>query len=190
MDESKKKVPVHGLKTPDMVYISLMAVLIAVCAWVSVPVSDVPLTMQTFGIFCAFGLLGGRRGTVAVVVYILMGVVGLPVFAGFAGGLGCVLGPTGGYLLGFIFAGLVYWLVTAIFGVKRWTMAAGMVLGCVTYYVFGTAWYVMVYASGTGAVGVGTAIMRCVVPYLIPDAVKLALALLVTRLLTPHIKNL
>ena len=188
MDEAKKSAPAHGLKTLDMVYIALMAVLIAVCAWISVPVSEVPFTMQTFGVFCALGLLGGRRGTTAVLVYLLMGAAGLPVFSGFSGGLGRVLGPTGGYMIGFLFAGLAYWLITSLFGARLWSMAAGMAAGCVMYYAFGTAWYVLVYASGAGPTGVGAALMKCVVPYLIPDAAKLALALTLTRLLPKHVK--
>lgn len=187
MDEAKRSVPSHGLSTLDMAYIALMAVLIAVCAWISVPVSEVPFTMQTFGVFCALGLLGGRRGSAAVLVYLLMGVVGLPVFSGFTGGLGRVLGPTGGYMIGFLCAGLVYWLITSVFGTRLWSMALSMAAGCVVYYAFGTAWYVLVYAHGSGSIGVGAALMRCVVPYLIPDAAKLALALVLTRLLHRHI---
>lgn len=188
MDETKRSAPTHGRKTLDMVYIALMAVLISVCAWISVPVSDVPFTMQTFGVFCALGLLGGRRGTAAVLVYLLMGAVGLPVFSGFSGGLGRVLGPTGGYMIGFLFAGLVYWLISSLFGSGLWSMASGMAAGCVVYYAFGTAWYVLVYARGSGSIGVGAALMKCVVPYLIPDALKLALAVTLTRLLPGHVK--
>lgn len=187
MDEAKKSAPSHALRTLDMAYIALMAVLIAVCAWISVPVSEVPFTMQTFGVFCALGLLGGRRGTAAVLVYLLMGAAGLPVFSGFTGGLGRVLGPTGGYMIGFLCAGLVYWLITSVFGARPLSMALSMAAGCVVYYAFGTAWYVLVYARGAGSIGVGAALMRCVVPYLIPDAAKLALVLMLTRLLRKHI---
>ena len=77
----------------DMAYIALLVVLIAVCSWISIP-SVVPFTMQTFGVFCAVGLLGGFRGTVAVLIYILMGLIGLPVFSNFNGGAGYLMGPT------------------------------------------------------------------------------------------------
>ena len=93
--------------TRDMAYIALMAVLLAVCSWISVP-APVPFTLQTFGVFCALGLLGGRRGSTAVLLYILLGAVGLPVFSGFQGGLGKLLGPTGGYILGFLLSALLY----------------------------------------------------------------------------------
>ena len=98
-----------------MAYNALFAVLLTVCAWISVPL-PVPFTLQTFAIFAALGILGGRRGTWAVAVYLLLGAVGLPVFSGFRGGLGALLGTTGGYILGFLALALVYWLVTALLG--------------------------------------------------------------------------
>ena len=74
------------LKTVDMAYIALFAVLITICSWISIPAA-VPLTFQTFGVFLAVGVLGGKRGTLSVVTYLLLGAVGLPVFSGFRGGL-------------------------------------------------------------------------------------------------------
>lgn len=187
MDEIKKTPKVRPLKVLDMAYIALMAVLLAVCSWISVPI-EIPFTMQTFALFCALGLLGGRRGTAAVMVYILMGAVGLPVFSGFGGGLGRLLGVTGGYIIGFLFTGLIYWLVTALLGERMWSMTLGLVLGAMAYYTFGTAWYVLMYAADTGVVGVGAALVKCVLPFIIPDAVKLALALLLVRVLPRHVK--
>lgn len=188
MDEIKRMpAKARPRKALDMAYIALMAVLLAVCSWIAVPV-EIPFTMQTFALFCALGLLGGRRGTAAVLVYILMGAVGLPVFSGFGGGLGRLLGVTGGYIVGFLFTGLVYWLVTALLGERLWSMTLGLVLGALAYYTFGTAWYVLMYAPGTGAAGVAAAIAKCVLPFLIPDALKLALALLVVRTLPRHVK--
>ena len=83
----------YRLRTRDLTYVALCAVLIAVCAWISIP-APVPFTLQTFGIFAALTLLGGRRGCYAVAVYLLLGLVGLPVFAGFQGGIGALLGTT------------------------------------------------------------------------------------------------
>ena len=98
-------VPTHT-KALDLAYIALMAALIALCAWISVPLGPVPFTMQTFGIFAALGLLGGRRGTLAFLIYLLLGIVGLPVFSGFSAGAGVLFGATGGYLLGYLAAAL------------------------------------------------------------------------------------
>ena len=79
-----------SLTTKDLVYIALAAVLICVCSWISIPMA-VPFILQTFAVFCVLELLGGRRGTIAVCVYILLGAVGLPVFSGFTGGIGKLL---------------------------------------------------------------------------------------------------
>ena len=163
-----------------MTQAALMTVLIAVCAWITVP-SVVPFTMQTFGVFCALGLLGGRTGTAAVALYIALGAAGLPVFSGFRGGLGILLGPTGGYIAGFLFSGLAYWLTERCFRGHRWQAAAGMVLGLLVCYAFGTAWFMTVYARQGKAVGLAAALGWCVFPFLIPDLLKIALALLVSR---------
>ena len=82
------------MKTRELAYTGILAALIAVCSWISIPTA-VPFTLQTFAVFLTLGLLGGRLGTLAVTVYLLLGAVGLPVFAGFHGGLGAVLGATG-----------------------------------------------------------------------------------------------
>ena len=76
------------LNTADMAYIALFAVAIAICSWISVP-APVPFTLQTFGVFLAAAGLGGKRGTLAVLVYLALGMAGVPVFAGFQGGMGC-----------------------------------------------------------------------------------------------------
>lgn len=129
-----------------MVYIAIFAVIIAVCSWISVPMV-VPFTLQTFGVFCAVGLLGGKRGTLSVLIYVLLGAVGVPVFAGFSSGIGTLFGVTGGYIMGFIFTALIYWLITAIFGKKLWAIILGMVLGLLACYAFGTIWFMVVYAQ-------------------------------------------
>ena len=78
-------------KTYDMVYIAVFAVVMAICSWISIP-ATVPFTLQTFGVFLAVGVLGGKRGTLSILVYILLGAVGVPVFAGFSGGIGSLFG--------------------------------------------------------------------------------------------------
>lgn len=101
-------------KVQSMAYIALFAVVMAVCSWISIPILEVPYTLQTFAVFLAVGVLGGKRGTLAVLVYILLGAVGVPVFAGFTGGLGYLLGNTGGYIIGFLFTALLMWLLEAL----------------------------------------------------------------------------
>lgn len=174
------------LKTKDLALCALFAALIAVCAWISIP-ATVPFTLQTFAIFAALGLLGGKRGTVAVAVYLLLGAIGVPVFAGFQGGLGALLGTTGGYLLGFLLTALIVWGMEARFGSKAGVFLLSAVLGMLVCYAFGTAWYLVVYARTKGAISLATALGWCVVPFLIPDAVKIALAVLLRGRLKRHI---
>lgn len=174
------------LKTKDLALCALFVALIAVCAWISIP-ATVPFTLQTFAIFAALGLLGGKRGTVAVAVYLLLGAIGVPVFAGFQGGIGALLGTTGGYLLGFLLTALIEWGMEARFGSKTGVFLLSAVLGMLVCYAFGTAWYLVVYARTKGAISLATALGWCVVPFLIPDAVKIALAVLLRGRLKRHI---
>ena len=175
------------MRTVDMVYIALFAVLMAVCSWISIPAA-VPFTMQTFGVFLAVAVLGGKRGTLAILVYLLLGAVGAPVFAGFSGGISALVGSTGGYIIGFLFLALVMWLMERLLGKKTWVMAVSMVLGLVVCYAFGTAWFMVVYARTTGAIGLWTALGWCVFPYIIPDLAKTALALMLSKRLAAVLK--
>ena len=171
------------LRTRDLALIALFTALTAVCAWISVPVPApfVQFTMQTFAVFAALMTLGGRRGTYAVTAYLLLGAVGAPVFSNFRGGLGVLLGTTGGYILGFFFTALLYWGMTAKLGEALPVKLAAGVLGMATYYAFGTAWYLALYASTGSPVGLMTALGYCVFPFIIPDLIKLALALLLAQ---------
>ena len=176
-----------NFRTIDLVYIALGAVLITICSWISIP-TTVPFTMQTFAVFFVLSALGGKRGTAAIVVYVLLGAVGIPVFAQFASGIGILLGSTGGYIVGFIFMGAVYWLIVHFFGKKLWVEILAMVIGLAVCYAFGTVWFMIVYAQGNEAVGVATVLAWCVIPFIIPDIVKLGLALALARRLSPVLK--
>ena len=170
-------------KTYDLVYVALFAVLIAICAWISVP-TTVPFTLQTFGIFLTVGLLGGKRGSMAVLVYILLGAAGIPVFSGFTGGIGRLLGSTGGYIVGFLASALVMWALEKVMGRKPWALAIQMVLGLIVCYAIGTVWFMVVYSGTSGAVGLMTVLGWCVIPFIIPDLIKIALALVLTKRLS------
>ena len=174
-------------KTLNMVYIAMFAVLIAICSWISIP-ATVPFTLQTFGIFVAVGTLGGKRGSLSVLVYLLLGAIGIPVFAGFQGGLGIILGNTGGYIIGFLLSALLMWGMEKILGKKTWALALSMVLGLLICYAFGTVWFMLVYAKNVGEIGLWTALGWCVFPFIIPDLVKIALALLICKRLAKVIK--
>ncbi len=175
------------MKTLDIAYIALGAALIAVCSWISIP-TTVPFTLQTFAVFAMLSLLGGRRGTLSILVYILLGAVGAPVFAGFSGGLGVVLGSTGGYIIGFILTGLIYLAATQLFKKTLVVEIIALIVGLAACYALGTAWFMIVYSRGADAINAMTALTWCVFPFIIPDLIKLALALILARRVRPIIK--
>ena len=164
-----------ALKTKMMVMTALMAVIITICSWISIPLV-VPFTLQTFAIFFALVFLGGTYGTISITVYILLGIIGVPVFSGFKSGIAAITGPTGGYIVGFVFSGLLFLLLTKVFGEKKVVIIVAMVLGLLLCYLIGTLWFVHVYAGTENAKSFGTVLNICVIPFIIPDACKMALA--------------
>ena len=173
---------VNRSRTYDVAYIGIFTALITICSWISIPAA-IPFTLQTFAVFLAVSVLGGKRGTLAVVVYVLLGAIGIPVFAEFTGGIGIIMNNTGGYIIGFIFSALVMWLTERILGRKLWAQGIAMVLGLIVCYAFGSAWFMLVYMRNSGAIGLSTVLGWCVIPYIIPDALKIALALTLSNLL-------
>ncbi len=167
------------MKTLDMAYIGLFAVVITICSWISIP-TVVPFTLQTFAVFLAVAVLGGKRGTLSVIVYVLLGAVGLPVFSGFKGGIGVLLNTTGGYIIGFIFSALLMWAFEKAFGKKAWALILSMILALALCYAFGTIWFMIVYANNVGAVGLSAVLGWCVIPFVIPDLIKIALAFILS----------
>lgn len=171
----------------DMAYIAVFAALMAICSWISIPTA-IPFTLQTMGIFLAVGLLGGKRGTLAVLIYVLLGAVGAPVFSGFSGGAGVLFGQTGGYIMGFLFTALLMWALERFVGQSLPRLALSMALGLLVCYAFGTAWFMLLYTRSTGPVTLGAALGWCVVPYILPDLVKIAVALTLTARLRRHVR--
>ena len=159
-----------GLK--HMIRCGLCAAWIAVCAWIWVPIGEIGITMQTFGVCFSLGFLGGKKGTAACGIYLLLGAVGLPVFSGYQGGAGVLLSPTGGYLWGFFLCSLIYWALEGY--LPGWLcMTIGM-LGC---YLCGSLWFYFVYTHS----GLWLVLLKCVLPYLLPDGIKIWLAALVSK---------
>jgi biotin transport system substrate-specific component len=165
---------------------ALLTALLCLCAWISFPLGDVAVTAQTFGLFLTLGLLGGKDGSLVCLLYLLLGAVGLPVFSGFRGGLGILLGNTGGYILGFLVASVVYWLVTALFGGRLPARFAASLLGLTMCYSFGTLWFAVIWTD-TASLSLGLILAKCVFPFLIPDLLKLFAALVIAEKLKKHI---
>jgi biotin transport system substrate-specific component len=176
------------LKVLDMAYIAIGAVLIAICSWINIP-TQVPFTLQTFAVFFVLMLLGGERGTISILIYILLGAVGVPVFAGFSAGIGILFGNTGGYILGFIFIGLIYILFTRVFKMKNiFFKVLALVIGLAICYAFGSIWYMHIYIRDSGEVGLFAVLGWCVFPFIIPDLIKMALAVIIAKRIQPVLK--
>lgn len=173
--------------TTDMVVVALSTALIAVCSWISIP-TVVPFTLQTFAVFAVAGLFGAKRGTLSVIVYMLLGAIGVPVFSGMQGGFDRLIGSTGGYIVGFVFVALIVGFVSDKFQRKALPLVLSMLAGLMVCYAFGTAWFMLVYARTTGAVGLGTVLGWCVIPFIIPDCVKIACAVIVANRVGKHVR--
>ena len=179
-------VAVQRSKTYDIVYIAVFAVIMAICSWISIPAA-VPFTLQTFGVFIAVGVLGGKRGSLSVLVFILLGAIGIPVFANFSGGIGVLAGPTGGYIIGFLFSALLMWAMEKLPGKKSVMQIVSMIAGLIVCYAFGTVWFVIVYGRMNGPIGFTAALVSCVVPFIIPDIIKISLAYVLSRKLRKYV---
>lgn len=178
-------------KTIQLVQIAMMGAVLCVLAPFSipVPVSPVPFSLATAVVYLAGVLLGAKKGVACVIVYLLLGMIGLPVFSGFSGGVGVLLGPTGGYLIGyipcvFVTGGLLErgWLFKQkkkCFGVEEkavrpwWRIvwnAFAMALGTILCYALGTAWFLCIM---DGTYSLVQALLVCVVPYVVFDMIKI-----------------
>lgn len=162
---------------------ALFAALLAVSALISVPLT-VPVTLQTLVLFLAFFVTGGRISTLATLLYIAIGALGVPVFAGFTGGVSRLFDATGGYILGLLLASLTFWLLDQLIGatLRRRVISASFAL-CVLY-ASGTLWYSLVYLGG-GADSTLAVLITCVLPFVIPDAIKMTVAYYVAKKLAP-----
>ena len=177
----------RAFTTKEMVLTAMLTAVMAVCSWISVP-AEIPFTLQTFAVFCAIGLLGGRNGLFSILVYILLGAIGIPVFAGPSGGIGIILGNTGGFIVGFVFIALICWLTEKLFGNGLIVRIISMLVGLAVLYAFGTAWFMFLYTKNTGDVSLIQVMKWCVTPFVIPDLLKLALAIVLTDRIKKYAK--
>lgn len=156
---------------------ALFAVIISICSMLSFP-APVPFTLQTFGIFLALFVLGGKFGTISITVYICLGLAGLPVFHGFTGGIGILMSGTGGYIIGFVLSGLLYTLLTKLIGEKARIKLISAFCALAVCYISGTLWFAFATKQTDGILPI---VMTCVAPYIIPDTVKILLAFFIAK---------
>lgn len=177
----------NRLHIKDMLYVSLFGAVIAVCAFISIPFV-VPFTLQLFAVFCAAALLGTRRAVLSVLLYILLGAAGLPVFSGFRGGFGVLFGATGGFVIGFVFCALTEGLMVSRLGHGIPALIFSMLAGLFVCYAFGTLQYAYVALGHLDKGGLRAAFGVSVLPFIVPDILKLFLAAAISsRLYHRHI---
>ena len=164
------------IKTKQMVLIALMAAVTCVLGPLSIPLpfSPVPISLTNFAIFLAIFVLGMKNGTISFIIYLLLGAVGVPVFSSFRGGLQVLAGPTGGYLIGFIFLALIMGFALDHFDRKLLPTIIGMIIGMVVCYAFGTVWLAKLLS-----LSFKEGLMMGVIPYLPGDAAKIIIAAIV-----------
>lgn len=178
-------------KTKKMAYIGLSVALITVCSWISIPAS-IPFTLQTFAIFLCVGLFNKNEGIISVFIYILLGIAGVPVFGNFTGGIGVLLGPTGGYIFGFLIAAIVMRLVMKINKNQSAVLLLAMLLALGACYLCGTLWFMLVYFKSVGYISFFSVLSMCVMPFVVPDILKILLSFFLIKRLkkVPHISAL
>lgn len=174
-----------NFKTIDIVTVSLAAALMCICSWIQIP-SAVPFTLQTFAVFFVALVLGAGKGFLAATIYTLLGIVGLPVFSGFQSGVSALLGPTGGYIIGFILCVFIVGVLADKKGFALPFAIVYIVTGLVICYTAGTLWYIFTYSKGDvlGAFSV------CVLPFIVPDVIKASFALIIAKKVLPIIKKI
>lgn len=176
-------------RTAYLIMAALFAAVTGVCSWIAIPLpfTPVPVTLATLSVLMAGSLLGFRYGSLSIIIYVLIGMIGAPVFTAGSSGLGVLAGPTGGYIIGYIIAAAITGLLIDNFtkkatGKKEYLfMAVAMVVATVACYLVGTIWFCFV--SSTHFIA---ALLMCVVPFLAGDALKIVAAILLTKKIRPH----
>lgn len=163
-------------RTKKIVLIGLMTAVTCILGPLSIPLpfSPVPISLTNFAIFLAVFILGMKDATISFIIYLLLGAVGVPVFSAFSGGLGKLVGPTGGYLFGFIFLALIMGFFMEHFDRKIVPTIIGMIIGMAVCYIFGTVWLAKLMSlSFNEALALG------VLPYLAGDVAKIIIAVII-----------
>lgn len=158
-------------KTYTLAITALMAAVICVVAPISIPIGPVPISLTNFAIYLALYVLDWKKGTISYLIYLLIGLIGLPVFSGFTGGIAKLAGPTGGYIIGFIPMAIIAGLAIDKFK-PRWIHLLGMIIGTVVCYAFGTLWFCL--QSGSDVL---SALSLCVFPFIPVDLIKMIIVI-------------
>ncbi len=159
-----------------MVLTGLFTALTAIFSQIIIPIGAVPINLALLAVFLCGGILGAKRGIISILIYILLGIVGVPVFAGFKGGFSTVVGPTGGFIVGYILIAFAVGITADKFGRGFLPMTISMVIGLLLCYALGTVWFMVIMKQGLIA-----ALLCCVVPFILGDAAKIAASVLIIK---------
>lgn len=162
----------------SFVLIALFSAIISVSAFISIPFFALPITMQSLGIALSLFLLGGKRGALSVLLYIFIGAVGLPVFSGFTGGFGALFGANGGFIFGFIIEAFIFLLLEALLPRNDYSKIIAYTISHIVLYFSGALWYFLGFTGGESFLSV---LSLLVLPYILPDIVKLFVAFLIYK---------
>lgn len=160
------------MTTYQMAVTALMAALMCILGPLSIPIGPIPISLTNLVVYLAVFLLGTKLGTLSYLLYLALGAVGLPVFSAYSGGLAKLAGPTGGYLIGFIFMAIISGIFIEKSAGKLLPSVLGMVVGTLVDYLFGTIWFVVLMKCGFWY-----ALTVCVFPFLIGDGIKIAISM-------------
>lgn len=158
----------------NLTTVALMTAVMCILSPISFAVGPVPISLGTFVLYLCVYMFGAWKSTASVCVYLIMGFAGVPVFVGYTAGVGKLLGPTGGYLVGYIFVTLIGGLMLDKIKRNLWLGILWLVVSTVVLYAFGTVWYLFLMGGS-----VKHALMICVVPFIPLDCVKIAAAVFV-----------
>jgi len=175
--------------TYHITYVAMCVTLLTVSAWVSVPFV-ISFTLQTLAVFLIAAVSHWKQSITAVFLYLILGCLGAPVFAGFQGGPSVFLQATGGYLIGFIGSTLIIGLCVQAVGRNKVTLLISMLVALMFCYVCGTLAYVTVYIRSDAPISLFAALCACVFPYVLPDLLKIALAIWLTAKLFPLLQRM
>lgn len=161
------------IKTKSLALIAVMTAVTCILAPLSIPIGPVPISLTNLVIYFSLYILGMRKGTISYILYLFIGFVGVPVFSGFTGGAGKLLGPTGGYLIGFIPMAMIAGILIEKYHGKVIPSMIGMLIGTIVCYALGTVW--LAYQAH---MDLKAALFAGVIPFVLGDFIKMVLAVL------------
>ena len=174
-------------KLRDSILIAFFSIIILICSRIAIP-WVIPFTLQSLGIFLTLGILGGKKGFISLLLYLIMGFIGIPISASGVVGPALFFTSTFGYLIGWILCSIIFWIFETKMGNSNRTRLIFLSIGTIICYVTGTVWFMLIYSYKYTPIGLWTALCYCVFPFIIFDAIKLLLANIITDKLHKRVK--